>query len=73
MTPNAGKPRRTASRLWYLLFLPPFAGLLWPFYLRAEPALLGFPFFYWYQFAWLIASAILTWIVFVATRERSDG
>lgn len=49
---------------WYWLLVIPFIALLWPVYLRAEPALGGFPFFYWYQFAWLIVTAILTWIVY---------
>lgn len=49
---------------WYWLLVIPFVALLWPVYLRAEPALGGFPFFYWYQFAWLIVTAILTWIVY---------
>lgn len=48
---------------WLLLI--PFIGLLWvPFYDQAGPALLGFPFFYWYQLAWVPASALLTWIVY---------
>jgi len=34
--------------------LLPFIGLLWvPFYNFQEPALFGFPFFYWYQLAWV--------------------
>jgi hypothetical protein len=34
--------------VWILLLLP-FVGLLWvPFYNFLEPALFGFPFFYWY-------------------------
>jgi Protein of unknown function (DUF3311) len=65
-----------ARSLWYLLLLPPFIGLLWPpFYSSATPKLLGFPFFYWYQFAWVILAAVLTAIVYLATRsdtEQSD-
>ena len=35
-----------------LLLLLPFIGLLWvPFYNDELPAVFGFPFFYWYQFA----------------------
>jgi hypothetical protein len=61
-----------ARALWYLLLLPPFVGLLWtPFYASANPKLLGFPFFYWYQFVWVIVAAVLTGIVYLAT--RSDG
>ncbi len=57
----------TASQLrraaWLLLLLP-FAGLLWvPFYDRPGPALLGFPFFYWYQLAWVPVTSALVWLV----------
>jgi Protein of unknown function (DUF3311) len=54
---------------WYALLALPFIGLLLPVYLTAEPSLAGFPFFYWYQFAWLIFTAILTWVVYVKVRE----
>jgi hypothetical protein len=54
---------------WYWLLIVPFVALLAPVYLKTEPALGGFPFFYWYQFAVLIVSAVLTWIVYRATRE----
>ncbi|MBC7578560.1 DUF3311 domain-containing protein [Tardiphaga sp.] len=47
--------------LWLLLL--PFIGLLWlPFYNFKDPALFGFPFFYWYQLAWVPVTAVLTWI-----------
>ena len=36
------------------LLLLPFIGLLWvPFYNGTLPTLFGFPFFYWYQLAWV--------------------
>jgi hypothetical protein len=54
---------------WYWLLIVPFVALLVPVYLKTEPTLGGFPFFYWYQFAILIVSAVLTWIVYRATRE----
>ena len=39
-------------RRWYLLLALPFLGLLYPpLYATEDPELLGFPFFYWYQFA----------------------
>ena len=56
------------NRGWYWLLALPFIGLLVPVYLKAEPSLGGFPFFYWYQFAWLVVTAILTWIVYVRVR-----
>jgi hypothetical protein len=64
---NAGSSRRP-SRLWYLILLIPFVATLWPpFYVHTEPELWGFPFFYWYQLAWIPASAICTGIVYFAT------
>jgi hypothetical protein len=55
---------------WYMLFLVQFVAVLWPpFYNRAEPALIGLPFFYWYQLFWVMGGAILTAIVHFATDE----
>lgn len=49
----------------WLLLLVPFIGLLWvPFYNFTEPSLFGFPFFYWYQLAWVPISSLLTWLVY---------
>lgn len=55
-----------ALRRWLpLILLIPFVALLWPpFYNRVEPTILGFPFFYVWQFAWIAITAVLTWIVF---------
>ncbi len=48
-----------------LLLLIPFIGLLWlPFYNFREPYLWGFPFFYWYMFAWVPVASLLTYIVY---------
>ena len=55
---------------WYLLFVVQFAVILWPpLYNKAEPAVLGVPFFYWFQLAWVIVSAVITAVVYFATRE----
>jgi hypothetical protein len=29
-----------------------------------EPSLFGFPFFYWYQLAWVPISSLLIWLVY---------
>jgi hypothetical protein len=59
------------NRLWYWLLLIPFAAtLVPPLYARSAPALFGFPFFYWYQILWIVLSAVIVWIVYIATRER---
>ena len=67
---SRGRRRRRRARSWYALLAPPFVGMLWvPFYNRVEPRLGSFPFFYWYQFAWIGVSAILTAVVYFATRD----
>ena len=60
-------------RAWYALLALPFAGTLFPaLYNHAGPALLGMPFFYWYQLAWVLLTAVLLGIVVVTTRQRDD-
>ena len=57
---------------WYLLLIVQFVAVLWPpFYNKAEPALAGMPFFYWYQLLWVIIGAVLTAIVYFATEARA--
>jgi hypothetical protein len=53
-----------------VLFVLPFVGTLWvPFYASLEPRLGGVPYFYWYQFLWILLSTTLTGIVYFVTRE----
>jgi hypothetical protein len=60
-------------RGWYVLLLAPFVGLLFPgWYATKSPELWGIPFFYWYQFAWVIAAALITALVYVLTRARDS-
>jgi hypothetical protein len=66
---GTGRAHSSGSRLWYLLLLPSYVGLLWvPFYASRTPELFGFPFFYWFQFAWVPLTALLTWIVYLKVR-----
>jgi hypothetical protein len=54
-----------------LLLLLPFIGLLSvPFFNTEEPALFGFPFFYWYLFAWVPVTSLLIWIVYRGERAE---
>ncbi|MGN6527203.1 MAG: DUF3311 domain-containing protein [Burkholderiaceae bacterium] len=47
-----------------LLLLLPFIGLLAvPLYNSETPEFAGFPFFYWYLFAWVPVTSLLIWIV----------
>lgn len=51
-----------------VLLIAPFVGTLWVgSYAREEPALIGLPFFYWYQLAWVILSTLCTGLAFVLT------
>jgi hypothetical protein len=61
MNTNGSRPRSFVQ----LLLLVPFLGLLdVGLYNLAEPKLLGFPFFYWYQLAWVPITSVLIWLVY---------
>ena len=65
--PPLAATRRSPERkaLIASALLLPYAGLCFPqVYARATPALFGFPFFYWYQFAWVILTSLLLWLVY---------
>ena len=67
---SAPRPSPAGGRAWYLLFLVQFAVALYPpLYNKIEPTLWGIPFFYWFQLAWVLVSAVLTAIVYFV-RER---
>jgi hypothetical protein len=54
------------SKWWLLPLLLPYLALCFPqVYAWSTPTLFGFPFFYWYQLAWVIlASAIMGLVYF---------
>jgi hypothetical protein len=55
--------------LWVVLALP-YAALCFPqLYARETPVLLGFPFFYWYQFAWVVLTSVLLGLVYRALKD----
>jgi len=67
---DTGSRRRRAR--WNLLLLLPAAGLLFPaVYARETPVLFGFPFFYWYQFAWVFLTAAITGLVYFLARDSA--
>jgi Protein of unknown function (DUF3311) len=53
---------------WNLLLLLPFIVLFTPLFNRAEPKLIGLPFFYWFQFAVILVGVSSTVIVYRMTR-----
>ena len=65
--PDAEEARKSHSP-WLWLLLIPYPALLWvPFYNAVEPRFFGFPFFYTYQMAFVVFTAILTGFVFLVT------
>jgi uncharacterized protein DUF3311 len=61
--------RERSHRAWYWLLLVPLVGLLIPpIYNDADPELIGMPFFYWYQLAWVPVSVAVTALVYRKTR-----
>jgi Protein of unknown function (DUF3311) len=61
---------RRYNRGWLLLLALPYLGLCFPgLYMRATPTLMGFPFFYWYQFAWVVTTSCLLWVVYLKIRQ----
>jgi hypothetical protein len=72
--------RRPSTGLWALIIvilLPAVVLPLWvPLYDKTDPTLFGFPFFYWFQFALILMSAVLTAIAYglsQLTERRRDG
>ncbi len=58
-------PSQRSRTGWKLLLILPFVGLCFPqVYARATPTLFGFPFFYWYQFLWVVLASGLMALVY---------
>ena len=67
------EPGARVRNAWYWLLLVPFVAISFPFvYNRPEPALFGLPFFYWYQYLWVVLTPIVIGIVLVATRVPDE-
>jgi hypothetical protein len=72
--PATTRASRPVRRWAYVLLLAPFVGTLWvSTYASSAPRLFGFPFFYWYQFAWVLAAAGITGFVYLVTTPRRRG
>ena len=62
--------RRPNAFLTAALLLLPYFGLLCvPAYNQRDPALFGFPFFYWYQLLWIAITVALTWLAYRRVRH----
>lgn len=56
-------------RKWHparVLLIVPFVAALWvPWFNHVQPALWGFPMFYWYQLLWIILSVVVIGFVYL--------
>ncbi|HEV7193537.1 MAG TPA: DUF3311 domain-containing protein [Jatrophihabitantaceae bacterium] len=52
-----------------LLAVPLIALAIVPVYAKDGPRLLGFPFFYWYQFMWVFLASAFTWAAYLVLRH----
>jgi hypothetical protein len=65
--PHTNKPLMAIAGV---LLLAPITALLWvSSYARVEPLFLGFPFFIWYQFLWVILCPACTVAAFALVRR----
>ncbi len=70
MTPDT----RSGPRWPNLLLVIPFVALLWvPSYNSIEPTIWGIPFFYWYQFLWVVLTSLLILAVQRLTADPVAG
>jgi hypothetical protein len=71
---QGGAEERPQGRRWaFLLLLLPIASIIYPpLYDHRQPALVGIPFFVWYQFAAVVFGGAVTGVVYVLRgTERS--
>jgi uncharacterized protein DUF3311 len=65
------RPRRRDHSPWnWLLVVPVVVPLLTFLYNDATPRLVGFPLFYWLQFAFIVLGVGSTTVVYLMTRRR---
>jgi hypothetical protein len=70
MATSSTPERPPIQHAWKLLLTLPYLALCFPqMYARATPVLWGFPFFYWYQFAWVALASALIYVVYRKTRR----
>ncbi|MET3805276.1 hypothetical protein ABIB25_002277 [Nakamurella sp. UYEF19] len=67
--PDGRGPSALIWRWWNLLLLLPLLMLITPWFNQDRPRVLGLPFFYWYQLAFVFVGVACVWIVYAATRK----
>jgi len=67
---SPGKSPARWGAVTVLLTVAVAGALLVPIYARYLPKLGDFPFFYWFQLAWVPVAAILCWISYLLLRTK---
>ncbi len=63
---------RKRTQWWLVLLLAPFVGVLWiSLFNHVDPQIWGIPFFFWYQFLWVLISALITALVYFKATPHS--
>jgi hypothetical protein len=70
--PSAASPRTDRSPWNWLLIVPIVVPLLTPLFNYDSPRLLGFPMFYWLQFAFIALGVTTTSVVYQMTKRRKS-
>lgn len=65
----AERPSGLRVNAWNLLLLVPLLMLITPWFNSDGPRLFGLPFFYWFQFLFVIVGVACVWIVYAMTRK----
>jgi Protein of unknown function (DUF3311) len=75
MTTQTAKPQsanKKSPAIWIMLAVPYLALCFPQIYARATPALLGFPFFYWYQLAWVVLTSLILGLIYRRIRDHEE-
>lgn len=73
MKPNPVGVRKLGPLQIVLLAIPCIAVLAVPWFNTLDPALLGIPFFYWWQLAWVPLSGVFIAIVYKMVVPPGSG
>jgi hypothetical protein len=70
---KTSKARKRSRSRWIWLLALPYLGLCFPaLYARNAPSLWGFPFFYWYQFTWVILTSALLGFAYLKLKDPKN-
>ncbi len=69
LTPKNSRANKKSPTIWILLAVPYLALCFPQLYARTTPSLMGFPFFYWYQFLWVVLTSAILGAVYLRLRD----